>query len=222
MKRTFFSRLARTLGLRRREEDAAFSSHGYWNWRYESGGTSGAGSYGRLSTFKADVLNELVDELRVADLIEFGCGDGNQLTLARYPRYHGYDVSDTAIALCRSRFAEDPTKRFSAVADYAGETADMALSLDVIFHLVEDRTFADYMHRLFDSARRFVVIYSSDTDAQEPGEAKHVRHRKFSDWVAANEPGWSLLRKIPIRYPYLRGDGNTSFSDFFVYGKSCP
>jgi hypothetical protein len=212
-------RVLRALGLRR-QQVPAFSSSGYWDRRYETGGTSGAGSYGRLSEFKAEVINGLVDEFQVADIVEFGCGDGNQLALARYPRYRGYDVSDTAIALCKSRFAGDPTKEFKAVREYAGESAGMALSLDVIFHLVEDSVFEAYMRRLFGAAQRFVVIYSSDTDEQMPGEAVHVRHRKFSDWIAANERGWSLSRTIRNRYPYQPGDETTSFSDFFVYRRT--
>ena len=43
-------------------------------------------------------------------MVEFGCGDGNQLSLAQYPRYVGLDVSRTAIGLCQRRFAKDPAK----------------------------------------------------------------------------------------------------------------
>ena len=35
-------------------------SASYWELRYRNGGTSGAGSYGRLAEFKAEVLNEFV------------------------------------------------------------------------------------------------------------------------------------------------------------------
>ncbi|TAT59972.1 hypothetical protein EGM92_29840 [Enterobacter cloacae] len=34
-------------------------------------------------------------------MMEFGCGDGNQLSLADYPRYTGFDISDHAIQLYR-------------------------------------------------------------------------------------------------------------------------
>lgn len=192
-------------------------SQSYWEERYRRGGDSGAGSYGRLSKFKAEVLNGFVVERRVQSVIEFGCGDGNQLGLAAYPRYLGFDVSPQAVALCRQRFLDDPTKSFRLVDEYAGDRADLTLSLDVIYHLVEDAVFERYMGMLFDAALRYVIVYSSDTDDNRGYEGTHVRHRKFSDWVARQRPAWTLLRHIPNRYPY-RGDYTKgSFADFYIY-----
>ena len=61
------------------------SSGDYWERRYRLGMTSGPGSAGKLASFKADVLNEFVRDNGVQSVIEFGCGDGTQLTLAKYP-----------------------------------------------------------------------------------------------------------------------------------------
>src|SRR6185369_2928806 len=132
-------RLTRALGSAYRLLSGPFpGSQDYWVKRYEKGGNSGPGSYSELAKFKARVLNGLVTEKNIASVIEFGCGDGNQLELAQYPSYHGFDVSPVAVELCRKRFTADPSKRFGLLGDYAGETADLALSLDVIYHLVED------------------------------------------------------------------------------------
>jgi SAM-dependent methyltransferase len=76
----------------------------YWDNRYCQGGHSGAGSYGQLAEFKADVLNKFVLENDIQSVIEFGCGDGNQLSLAKYPHYIGIDVSPKAIEICRKLF----------------------------------------------------------------------------------------------------------------------
>ena len=92
----------------------------YWENRYKAGKTSGGGSYGRLAEFKAAVLNDCVERQDVKTVVEFGCGDGNQLSLARYPVYTGYDVSETAVQLCKAKFANDPSKQFRHVRDYAG------------------------------------------------------------------------------------------------------
>lgn len=40
--------------------------------------------------------------------------------------------------MCRKIFKEDKTKSFYLLADYDNQIADLALSLDVIFHLIED------------------------------------------------------------------------------------
>src|SRR5438270_10704846 len=79
-------RLGRLAFVRRLAGRAGFdNSSSYWNRRYVAGGTSGAGSYGRLARFKADVLNAFVAESGIASVIEFGCGDGAQLALSNYP-----------------------------------------------------------------------------------------------------------------------------------------
>ncbi|MCC6608063.1 MAG: class I SAM-dependent methyltransferase [Burkholderiales bacterium] len=195
-------------------------SRSYWKERYATGGSSGVGSYGKFAEFKAEVINAFVAQRCVRSVIEFGCGDGNQLTLGQYPEYFGLDVSEVAVELCRRRFASDPSKRFALMSDYGGKPADLALSLDVIYHLVEDDVFEAYMRMLFAAAARYVIVYSSDSEESAARVAAHVRHRNFSRWVARNLPAWRLLERIPNRYPY-RGDYREgSFSDFFIYGKA--
>jgi SAM-dependent methyltransferase len=195
-------------------------SASYWESRYRRGRMSGSGSYGELARFKADVLNALVADRQLESVIEFGCGDGHQLGLARYPRYLGLDVSPRAIAICRNRFSGDPTKRFAESRDYDGEKADLALSLDVIFHLVEDEVFVDYMRSLFAAAGKLVVIYASNTDEQEHPQPPHVRHRRFTDWIATQEPGWRLERVIENRIPYDSASGTGSPASFFIFAPS--
>lgn len=69
-----------------------------------AGGNSGVGSYGMFAEFKAGVINDFVSMNNIQSVVEFGCGDGNQLKLANYPIYKGYDVSKAAVASCRKLF----------------------------------------------------------------------------------------------------------------------
>ncbi|KAF1713237.1 hypothetical protein CSC71_08805 [Pseudoxanthomonas sangjuensis] len=131
-------------------------------------------------------------EHEVSSLIEFGCGDGRQLALARYPSYLGIDISPDAVALCREKFATDPGKAFMLADDYRGQTADAALSLDVIFHLVEDGVYRAYMDRLFAAADKYVVIYST-VDEAGGRTLRHVRHRKVADDVAFWFPAFERM-----------------------------
>lgn len=196
----------------------AFRSAEYWEARYAQGGTSGAGSSGRLAAFKAGFVNRFVRDNHVASVIEFGCGDGRQLALADYPSYVGTDVAPRSIALCRDLFAGDETKRFLHPEAAADVSADLALSLDVIYHLVEDAVFERYMRGLFAAARRFVIVYASDRDA--PTRDPHVRHRRFTDWVARNAPDWRLTGVMPNPYGFDPArPGETSFSDFHVFAR---
>ena len=192
-------------------------SETYWIERYESGRRSGDGSYGKLAQFKADVLNDFVREKGVKTVIEYGCGDGNQLTLAEYPAYKGFDVSLKAIALCRDQFSGDTTNTFMLMSDYKGETAELTLSLDVVFHLVEDAVFNEYMNRLFDSAEQFVIVYSSNTNRNDELQAPFVRHRKFTDWVKGSKPEWKLRAHLPNAYPPTGDTRTGSHADFYIF-----
>lgn len=210
--------VARVTGKRGADRWEKFpGSQSYWESRYARGGNSGAGSYGKFAEFKARFLNDFVDRLKIGSVIEFGCGDGNQLSLAAYPSYLGLDISETAVNWCRERFAGRPHLRFMLMRDYQGETAELALSLDVVYHLVEDEVFENYMRTLFRSATRHVILYSSDREDERPDP--HVRHRKFTEWVQANIAGWRLFERVDNIYPFSGDYQEGSFADFFIYGK---
>jgi hypothetical protein len=196
------------------------SSANYWDRRYIAGGNSGAGSYNQLSEFKAEFLNEFVVRNDIQSVIEFGSGDGAQLALSNYKNYIGVDVSKAAIDATRSRFATDPTKRFYETTELPnGLTAELSLSLDVVYHLVEDEVYNGYMRALFDAGTRFVIIYSSNVDS--PSKAPHVRHRRFTDWVSSERAEFALIDHVPNPYPFDERDaGNTSFADFYVFARS--
>ncbi len=194
-------------------------SEQYWIERYDAGRTSGAGSYNELAEFKAEILNAFVAEHGVGSVVEFGCGDGNQLQLASYPIYTGFDVSPRAVELCRNTFRSDETKRFLLMDEYAGQTAQLALSLDVVYHLVEDEIYASYMETLFAAAERFVIVYSSNSEHHEQEQARHVRHRIFTEWVDANKPDWALMEHLANRFPLTAPDAQGSLADFYFYQK---
>lgn len=195
------------------------NSPSYWERRYKNNGTSGSGSYGRLSIFKAQTLNNFIQKNAIESVIEFGSGDGNQLTLAKYPNYIGVDVSQSAINLCKQKFQGDNTKSFFHSSEYRDQTAQLSLSLDVIYHLIEDEIYSQYMENLFNAASRIVVIYSSNyTD--EKYEGTHVRHRCFTDWIKDNRSDFHLIGKLENPYPYdPENPDNTTSADFYFFQK---
>jgi hypothetical protein len=200
-----------------------FRSARYWERRYRKGGNSG--SFGDSAAFKAEIVNTFVAGHDIQSVIEFGSGDGNLLQHMRYPGYTGVDVSHSAVQRCRNLYRQDKTKRFLLAqpgADYGRH--DLALSLDVIYHLVEDSVFEAYMRDLCRAATRFVMIYSSNGDPLNGtfDWYPHVRHRRFTDWMDANQSGWILIEKIPNRSPFRRENDVEygSFSDFYIYGKT--
>lgn len=192
------------------------SSGDYWERRYRLGMTSGPGSTGKLAIFKAEVLNRFVRDNGIGTVIEFGCGDGTQLAFAEYPSYLGIDVSPAAIDRCCRRFAGDATKSFRLQGGAGGagdvEQADLTLSLDVIYHLLEDPVYHRYMDDLFGASRRWVVVYSSNRE--ESTGARHVRHRRFLDDVRARFPEFSVVGKVENPFPA------ESFADFYFFERT--
>jgi hypothetical protein len=196
------------------------NSKDYWERRYASGGDSGDGSKNQLAEFKAQVLNKFVSDFNVESIIEFGCGDGSQLELSQYTdiSYRGYDVSVTALNRCRDMFYFHNHKTFHKMEDYSGEKAELAISLDVIYHLIEDSVFETYMHCLFQASKFAVIIYSSN-DEKIPNKAAHVKHRCFAKWVVKNKNKWELQQVIKNPYPWKGKTETGSFSDFYIYTK---
>lgn len=196
------------------------SSEDYWEKRYQIGGNSGDGSYGKLAQFKAEVINTFVAKNKVRTVAEIGCGDGNQLSLMNYPEYIGLDVSSSAISRCGSLYKDKSNYRFMLLKDRRDERADLVLSLDVIFHLIEDEVFGKHMNLLFDMSEKYVLIYSSNFDGSSEATGDHFRNREFSKWVSANRKDWKLTQNIPNRFPFNENTGNGSLSEFYIYEKT--
>jgi SAM-dependent methyltransferase len=194
-------------------------SERYWEQRYARGGHSGPGSAGHLAAYKAEILNTFVKTNKIKTVLEYGCGEGKQLELACYPNYTGFDVSPSAIGLCKEKFKANKSMVFKLMSEYNGERAELTLSLDVIYHLVEDEIFHRYMERLFSSSHGYVIIYSSNTDKNVKDQPRHVKHRKFTKWVECHAPTWELIQHIPNKYLYKSPDGTGSFADFYIYKK---
>jgi len=192
----------------------------YWKKRYSSGGNSGVGSYGKMALYKAEIINQFIKENSIKSVIEFGCGDGNQLSLANYPTYIGFDISKTAIKICKNKFKSDATKSFRMLRKYQGDQADLTLSLEVIFHQLEEKNFLKHMQVLFNASKKFIIIFSSNSDDNKDFIGTHMRQWRFTDWVDQNQPDWNLIKHIPNKYPYNKETKEGSISDFYIYQKN--
>lgn len=201
-----------------------FNSAEYWENRYASGGNSGYGSYSHLGEFKADVINMFIKTHNIRDVIDYGVGDGNQLKLldiSNLSSFTGLDISPTTVdRLCRD-YENISNIKFLCTyrLDFTKHCADMVMSCDVIYHLIEDSVYEDYMKNLFSMARKYVIIYAKDEDIRH---CRHVRFRKFSDYISRNFPEWTLKSHITNKYPQIilgRDNKTTSPSDFYIYTK---
>jgi len=184
-----------------------FNSAEYWQNRYKNdrhmflGDGSGAGSQGEEAAYKGFVINHWLEKHELRTITELGCGSGENLKLYNIPiSYCGYDVSPEAIKLCEEKFDKHRNRLkylFTTDINMIDYEADVCLSLDVWYHLVEDEVFNDYCKLLFEVGKwNYIIIYSTDTDSQftEDGHplAKHVRFRPVLDKVK-EYPQWEVL-----------------------------
>lgn len=192
-----------------------FNSKIYWENRYNNGQTSGNGSYGFLANYKSEIINNYIIENKIKSLLEYGCGDGNQLSMINCEEVIGVDVSKTAIDKCIKLM---PNREFHVLSGdkFINKKTDLLLSLDVIFHLVEDSIYENYMNNIINHSSEHLIIYSANFDDNKTF-GSHVRTRNFTNHKKLNED-YMLIRIEKNKFPST--DHKTgSFSDWFFYRK---
>ena len=167
----------------------------YWDCRYRGGGNSGAGSYGAHAEYKSSVIQGLIDTHGTESLVDFGCGDGNQISSIRVARYVGLDISKEAVKLCRERFTGDDSRSFDLYRpgqSVDGAPYDMAMSLEVLMRVIDESDFVSTLDEMFMSASRLVVILTPIFELVPYTPGSHERHRnlapyleKYDDWCVS-------------------------------------
>jgi cyclopropane fatty-acyl-phospholipid synthase-like methyltransferase len=172
----------------------SFNSKIYWEDRYSKNGNSGLGSHDILQTkFKSDYINNLIINNNLKTVVELGSGDGNQLKMFKgYDSYTGYDVSKTIIEKCQLEFANDISKKFTNNIQDIKEKYDLALSLDVIYHLVEENVYYEYLEKLF-SCSDIICIYT--TNINDNDWSGHMVLRSLDDYVDKHQKDFTLIDK---------------------------
>ena len=186
-----------------------FNSHNYWERRYQKGGNSGAGSYGDLCDYKAKHINQFIQNKNIRSIIDFGCGDGNQLVYLHCETYLGLDVSPTVLEQIREKFKDDGSKRFELYHENT-ETAELGLSCEVLFHLIEDDVWEDYLRSVFLYSEKYVIIFAAD---YYRNIARHVLARSFTTHIQEHFPDWELIEHIPMT------EDLDTISEFYFFEK---
>lgn len=165
-----------------------FNSKIYWEHRYKNNGNSGKGSYGEESSWKSHYINKVIERFNLKTLNDFGHGDCNQLkNLRGFKHYTGYDPSEFIRNKCKIEFNSEKYNFVDSVHDVP--YSDLSFSLDVIYHLVEEEAFEDYMDALFTKSK-YVIIYSTNY-SESP--INHIRHRKFTEYVEKKYKNYELI-----------------------------
>ena len=184
-----------------------FDYQTYWEQTYKNGGTSGAGSYGQLAEFKAEVINGLCAEMDIKRIIEFGCGDGNQAALLDPGpefEYLGLDVSESAVKMCGQRFEREPHMSFmtykpGSFFNRGFLQANLVVCLDVLYHITDEADFVATLGDIFSCRANHVALYTR-IPGSAPSTVPTIEDRDIFKYLDSRP----FDRKIiPQRYPHL-------------------
>lgn len=189
------------------EQKTPFDYKTYWENNYAQGGTSGSGSYGVLADFKAEVINSFISDHGVKKVIEFGCGDGNQISLMNYEQYLGLDVANSSIEVCAQRFAGDESKNFLAYnprhfVNKGFLTCDLVVCLDVLYHITDPNDFRKTLDDIFSCKPSYVILYTRITGSDEPDIVPMIRDRDIIQHLEAYTD-YTIERFIEQKYKHL-------------------
>jgi SAM-dependent methyltransferase len=176
----------------------------YWESRYARGGNSGAGSYGSCLDNKKALISGLLEERGIHSVVDLGCGDGTVIDIFRdLGSYIGYDVSRTAIDRLVARGYPGHYQFRMADGAPPEHAPDLAMSLDVVFHLVEDAVFRRYMGMLTGVGARYLLVltWNSSILSTEHTVGSHVLYRDFRACMEEDYPGYRLVQEYPYELP---------------------
>lgn len=192
----------------------------YWQKNYFSGGNSGKGSYGILAKYKAIVINDFVKKNKIKRVIDFGCGDGNQLRYFKFEQYLGLDIAKSAVDRCIRKFSRDKSKSFMLYDPLGFKNngyinADMVISLNVLYHIIPEKEYIKTLQDIFSSSLKWVILYTT-TDKSKLGEyipGTHIYHRDTVSYLRIIK-GFKIVNIIKQKYP------NQSCADFVILRKT--
>ncbi|GMQ59651.1 hypothetical protein AN1V17_40500 [Vallitalea sediminicola] len=189
----------------------------YWDKRYLNKGTSGLGSYGDLADFKGEMVNHFIKNNDIGSVIEFGCGDGNQLKKIEYKKYVGLDVSKVSVDKCKEIFVKDGDKEFYLYEPGMIDKLDikvkpdMVVCLDVLYHITDEQHFIKTLDDAFKIDCPYIIFYTM-LKKPEIQLANHLKYRNIFDYLTKYK-GYSIKKIINQKYP------EQSYSDFMIIEK---
>ena len=191
----------------------SFDAVNYWNERYQRGETSGKGSEGFNYEYKRDYINRVIEMYQFERIVDFGCGDGNQIHELNIQQYHGVDIAESSIQRCRDRYAGDPRYRFDILDRNVRFTHyDLALSLDVLYHIVHQVDYESYLRLLFGYSK-YTLIYAN-WEASE-SRVPHICYRNHFEAIQRLRISTQIIardvnpRKISIGFSLFRNENFT-------------
>lgn len=159
-----------------------------WEDRYVNKGNSGFGSYQKdLYDYKLGFVRDVITQYNIKTVFDYGCGDGHVVSEIIAGRdvdsYIGIDLSPYIIEQNRKKYKD---KIYYTLEEYnfdQKETFDLVISLDVIYHIMEEAFYYETLSKLFELSKKYVLIYAVDKDLLYSG---HMHFRRFTNKIPNN------------------------------------
>lgn len=184
----------------------------YWNNRYVSGGNSGSGSRGESLRQKCRMINTFIQAHEIKSILDLGCGDGAVAACLDVNSYLGVDVSSYIVEKNSQAFSNDSKKQFRELTGFSVEnnSFDLAISLDVIFHIVNLVDLTKHLNLLYKATGKWVIISSTNYDSPQ---IYHQKNWKITEIITKQYPNWTLISSEKLVY---------SSCSIFIYAISDP
>jgi SAM-dependent methyltransferase len=147
------------------------------------------------------VLERVIADLRLparARILDAGCGSGrNMVELARHGTVTGVELSNTSVALARERATGEVIEGSVLEMDFAPDSFDLAVSLDVIEHLEDDLAAMRELRRVVAPGGSLLVTVPAYQWLWSGHDEINQHHRRYTRRTlqrVAEEAGWKQAR----------------------------
>jgi SAM-dependent methyltransferase len=144
------------------------------------------------------VLERTIARLQLpapARVLDAGCGSGrNMVELARYGEVSGIELSDTSVAAARQRAVGKVVEGSVLEMPFEDDSFDLAVCLDVIEHLEDDRAALRELRRVLAPGGALLVTvpaYQWLWSGHDEINHHHRRYNRDTLLAAAGDAGWS-------------------------------
>jgi len=133
-----------------------------------------------------------------ARILDAGCGSGrNMVELAGYGEVTGVELSSTSVAVARKRGAGEVVEGSVLEMPFEADSFELAVSLDVIEHLEDDRAALKELRRVVAPGGALLVTVPAYQGLWSRHDEINHHHRRYSRRAlleAAAAAGWSCER----------------------------
>jgi len=162
----------------------------YWNERFKLRKNVGWGSHPKSNWYKQkkDAVRRVLDKDNVLKVLDICCGDCK--FIAELPQFQNNSIEYVGIEPTKSIYnqitKEFPDKTFlnitipELIKTTMNEEFDLIICYDMLFHLVDDKLYDDFIKWMFNRKTKFVIVSYSDVPEKiQKSEAGHYIPRNF-------------------------------------------